>query len=84
MRRQCVDSSIYLRLSDRTPRDLLVSLLEDEGDILGWEEEELIYEAAMRIDDLLEVALRMARFALNGLVRDNVVLRKSGLISLKE
>lgn len=84
MRRQCVESSIYLRLSDRTPRDLLVSLLEDEGDILGWEEEELIYEAAMRIDDLLEVAIRMARFALNGLVRDNVVLRKSGLISLKE
>jgi len=84
MRRQCVDGNIYIRLSEQTPRDLLVGLLEDEGDILGWEEELLIYEAAMRIDDLPEVAIRMARFALKGLVRDGVVLREDGLITLKD
>ncbi|MDO9014870.1 MAG: hypothetical protein Q7U84_08870 [Polynucleobacter sp.] len=84
MRRQYVDSNIYIRLSEQTPRDFLVSLLEDEGDILGWEEESLIYEAAMRIDELPDVAIRMARFALAGLLRDGVVLREGGLISLKD
>lgn len=83
MRRQCIDSNIYMRLSEQTPRDLLVSLLEDEGDVLGWEEESLIYESAIRIGDLPEVAIRMARFALEGLVRDGVVLREAGLICLK-
>lgn len=84
MRRQGIDSNIHIRLSDQTPRDILVSLLEDEGDVLGWEEELLIYEAAMRIDDLPDVAIRMARFALKGLVRDGVVKREDGLICLKD
>lgn len=84
MKRQCIDSNIYIRLSDQTPRDILISLLEDEGDVLGWEEELLIYEAAMRIDDLPEVSIRMARYALKGLVRDGVVLRDGGLICLKD
>ncbi|OZA77724.1 hypothetical protein [Polynucleobacter sp. 39-46-10] len=84
MKRQCIDSNIYIRLSDQTPRDILISLLEDEGDVLGWEEELLIYEAAMRIDDLPEVSIRMARYALKGLVRDGVVLREGGLIFLKD
>ena len=84
MRRQCADANIYIRLSDQTPRDILVSLLENEGDILGWEEEVLVYEAAMRIDHLPEVAIRMTRFALKGLLCDGVLLREAGLICLKD
>ena len=84
MRNQCVEKNICVRLCDQTPRDILISLLEEEGDILGWEAENLIYESALRINELPEAAMRMARFALKGLVRDGVVLSENGLISLKD
>ncbi len=84
MRRICLDSNIYIRRCDQTPRDILINLLEDEGDALGWEEELLIYEAAMRIDDFPDAAIKMSRIALKGLVRDGVVLRDAGLICLKD
>lgn len=82
MRHKDVDSSIHLRHSDLTPRELLINLLEDEGDVIGWEEEELVREAAMRLDGPIEVSLRMARLALKGLLRDAVVIRDGQLICL--
>lgn len=83
MRNQQAEKNIYIRLCDETPRDILISLLEEGGDMLGWEEEALVYESAIRINDLPEVAIRMARFALKGMVRDGMVIRDGCLICLK-
>lgn len=49
MRHHIVDMPIHIRHIDLTPREILVSTLEDEGDDLGWEEDSLIQEAAMRL-----------------------------------
>jgi hypothetical protein len=84
MRNQITEKNIYIRLRDQTPRDILMGLLEEEGDILGWEEESLVYESAIRINDLPEAAIKMARFALKGLVRDGLVARDGRLICLKD
>lgn len=84
MRHNNIETNVHERLTSQTPRDVLITLLEDEGDILGWEEELLVYEAAMRIEGSPETALRMARFALKGLLRDGVVIRESSLICLKD
>jgi hypothetical protein len=84
MRNQIIEKNIYIRLCEQTPRDILVSLLEEEADFLGWEEEALVYESAIRINDLPEAAIRMARFALKGLLRDGLVTRDGRLIHLKE
>lgn len=84
MRDQSTEKHIYIRLCQQTPRDILISLLEEEGDILGWEEESLVYESAIRINDLPEAAIKMARFALKGLLRDGVLARDGRLICLKD
>lgn len=84
MRHSHTETSIHAKRSDLTPRELLIGILEDEGDVLGWEEDLLLYEASMRLDDSQELAMRMARIALNGLLRDGVVIRDGGLICLKE
>lgn len=84
MRHYSIESVIHQRRSDLTPRDILISLLEDEGDVIGWGEEQLVCEAAMRIEDSQEDSLRMARIALKGLLRDGVVLRDGQLICLKD
>lgn len=84
MRNQIIEKNIYIQLCEQTPRDILVSLLEEEADFLGWEEEALVYESAIRINDLPEAAIRMARFALKGLLRDGLVTRDGRLIHLKE
>ncbi len=83
MKHHHIEVNIHARVNNQAPRDVLVSLLEEEGDILGWEEGILIYEAAIRIEGSQEAAMRMARFALKGLLRDGVVLRESNLICLK-
>lgn len=84
MRHHNAETSVHLQRANSTPRDILIGLLEDEGDILGWEEELLIYEASMRLDASPETSLRMARMALNGLLRDGVVVRQGPLICLKD
>jgi hypothetical protein len=84
MRHHNAETSVHLQRANLTPRDILIGLLEDEGDILGWEEELLIYEASMRLDTSPETSLRMARMALNGLLRDGVVVRQGPLICLKD
>lgn len=84
MRHHSVDTQIHLRRGEDTPRELLISILEDEGDDLGWSEEDLVREAAMRVEADLETSLRMARFALKGLLRDGVAVREGQLIRLKE
>lgn len=84
MRHHNAETSVHLQRANSTPRDILIGLLEDEGDILGWEEELLIYEASMRLDASPETSLRMARMALNRLLRDGVVVRQGPLICLKD
>lgn len=84
MRHHNAETSVHLQRANLTLRDILIGLLEDEGDILGWEEELLIYEASMRLDTSPETSLRMARMALNGLLRDGVVVRQGPLICLKD
>ena len=84
MRHDHVETSIHAKRSDLTPREILIGILEDEGDVLGWEEDLLVYEASMRLDGPQEGAMRMARIALTGLLRDGVVIRDGRLICLKE
>lgn len=84
MRHHIVDMSIHMRHFDLTPREILISILEDEGDDLGWEEESLIQEAAMRLEGSPEMCLRMIKIALKGLLRDGVVIRDGRLICLRE
>lgn len=84
MRNHFIESEIHPRKSDLTPRDILINLLEEEGDDLGWEEEQLIYEAAMRIEDYQDDSLRMARIALQGLLRDCVVIKDGQLVRLRD
>ena len=84
MRHHNAESSVHLQRANLTPRDILISLLEDEGDVLGWEELLLISEASMRLDASPEIALRMAKMALNGLLRDGIVMRQGQLICLRE
>ena len=84
MRHDHVETSIHAKRSDLTPREVLIGILEDEGDVLGWEEDLLIYEASMRLGESQEAAMRMAKIALNGLLRDGVVLRDGRLICLRE
>lgn len=84
MKHNSVDTHIHLRRAELTPRDMLISILADEGDDSGWAEDDLIREAAMRLEADLETSLRMVRFALKGLLRDGVALRDGQLICLKE
>jgi hypothetical protein len=84
MKHSHVETSIHAKRSDLTPRELLIGLLEDEGDVLGWEEDLLVYEASMRLEGSQESSTRMARMALGGLLRDGVVVRDGRLICLKE
>lgn len=84
MRHHNVDMPIHMRRLDLTPREILVNILEDEGDDLGWEEEALILEAAMRLAGSPEICLRMIKIALNGLLIDGVVTRDGRLICLRE
>lgn len=79
-----IETSVHLRRSDLTPREMLIAILEDEGDVIGWEEEALIQQAAMRLEGSPEVCLRMARLALNGLLKDAVVMRDGRLICLSD
>ena len=84
MKHNSVDTHIHLRRAELTTRDMLISILADEGDDSGWAEDDLIREAAMRLEADLETSLRMVRFALKGLLRDGVALRDGQLICLKE
>ena len=84
MKHNNMDTTIHLKPNDLTPRELLINILEDEGDAIGWDEEDLIRETAMRLDESPEASLRMARFALNGLLRDAIVYRDGQLIRLNE
>ena len=84
MKKQSVEKHIYIRLYEQTPRDILIGLLEEGDGFPCWEEEALVYESAMRINDLPEVSVRMARFALKGLVLDGLVTRDGRQINLKE
>ena len=84
MRHHNAEVSVHLQRANLTPRDILIGLLEDEGDVLGWEEGSLIDEASMRLDASPETALRMAKMALNGLLRDGIVMRQGQLICLRE
>ena len=84
MRHHNLETHIHLRNVEQTPRDLLVNILEEEGDDIGWSEEDLIREAAMRLEADPEASLRMARAALKGLTRDGLVFRDGQLICLKD
>lgn len=84
MKHNSLETHIHLRHARQTPRDLLINILEEEGDDIGWSEEDLIREAAMRIEVDTEISLRMARSALRGLVRDGLVYRDGQLICLKD
>jgi hypothetical protein len=84
MRHGSTETHIHLRHVEQTPRDLLINILEEEGDDMGWGEEDLIREAAMRLEADPETSLRMARSALRGLVRDGLVYRDGQLICLKD
>ena len=84
MRNHFIESDIHLRKSDLTPRDILINLLEEEGDDLGWEEEQLVYEASMKIEGYQDETLRMARIALKGLLRDGVVIKDGQLVRLRD
>lgn len=84
MRHNNLETHIHLRNVEQTPRDLLINILEGEGDEIGWSEEDLIREAAMRLEADPEASLRMARAALRGLVRDGLVVRDGQLICLKD
>lgn len=84
MRQQYLESAIHLRHGYLTPREILTSILEEEGDVLGWEEEALIREASMKLDEPPEASFRMVRFALNCLIRDHVAIRNDGLVTLRE
>jgi hypothetical protein len=84
MRRNSAETHIYLRHVVETPRDLLISILEEEGDDIGWGEEDLIREVAMRLEADPEASLRMGRLALKGLIRDGIVFRSGQLICLKD
>jgi hypothetical protein len=84
MRQQYIESAIHQRHGDITPGEMLTSILEQEGDVLGWEQEALIRETSMKLDEPPEVCFRMVRFALNGLIRGHIVLRDDGLITLSE
>ena len=50
---------------------------------MGWDEEELVREAAMRLETDPETSLRMTRSGLAGLIRDGIVIRDGRLICLK-
>lgn len=84
MRHHIVDIPIHTRRLDLTPREILVNLLEHEGDDLGWEEEVLIREAAMRLEGSPDICLRMIKIALSGLLLDGVVIWEGRLICLEE
>jgi hypothetical protein len=84
MKHNSVETHIHLREIDLTPRDLITSILEQEGDDMGWEEEELVREAAMRLETDPETSLRMTRSGLAGLIRDGIVVRDGRLIYLKD
>jgi hypothetical protein len=84
MRRNSAETHIYLRHAVETPRELLISILEEEGDDIGWGEEDLIREVAMRLEADPEASLRMGRLALRGLIRDGIVFRTGQLICLKD
>ena len=83
MKHNHVETHIHLRKVDLTPRDLIASILEQEGDDMGWDEEELVREAAMRLETDPETSLRMTRSGLAGLIRDGIVIRDGRLICLK-
>ena len=84
MKHNSVETHIHLRHIELTPRDLLINILEEEGDEIGWGEEDLIREAAMRLEADPETSLRMARAALKGLIRDGLAFRDGQLICLKD
>lgn len=84
MRHNQVETAIHLRKSGMTPREMLISLLEDEGDSAGWDEGDLVQDAAMRLDQSPEECLRMVNIALSGLLRDGLVIRDGQLICLRE
>lgn len=84
MKHNSIETHIHLRHVEQTPRDLLINILEEEGDDIGWVEEDLIREAAIRLEADPEASLRMARSALRGLVRDGLVYRDGQLICLKD
>ena len=84
MRNNLIGSVVHERRSDQTPRDILISLLEEEGDDLGWEAKQLIYEAAMRIEAPQDEALRTASIALKKLLLDGVVIRDGQLMCLRD
>ena len=66
MRDHNIETHIHLRNVEQTPRDLLINILEEGGDDIGWSEEDLIREAAMRLEADPEASLRMVRAALKG------------------
>lgn len=84
MRNNSLETHIHLRHVEKTPRDLIINILEEEGDDIGWSEEDLMRETAMRLEADPEASLRMARSALRGLVRDGLVYRDGQLICLKD
>ncbi len=84
MRNHFIESEIHARRSDLTPRDILISLLEEEGDDLGFDAKQLIHEAAMRIEAPQDEARRLASIALKDLLRDGVVIRDGQLMCLRD
>jgi hypothetical protein len=84
MQRHHLDETTHRMRTDPSPRDLLISLLEMEGDVFGWDAELLIYEASLRLDGSPEESSRAARMALHRLLRDGVAVRKDGLVRLRD
>lgn len=84
MQHHHLDRTTHRMQTDPSPKELLISLLEMEGDVFGWESELLIYEASLRLDGSPEESSRTARMALHQLLRDGVAVNKEGLIRLRE
>ena len=80
--RATINTLIKAKQLAQDPKEVLMFLLEEEGDSLGWDRSALIGSAAMMIEGSPEETLEMAEGGLKGLLRDGLVVTDGKLVLL--
>lgn len=80
--RTTISTLIKAKQLAQDPKEVLMYLLEEEGDSLGWDRSALIGSAAMMIEGMPEETLEIAEGGLRGLLRDGLVITEGQLVLL--